>query len=293
VAVKVQYPGITDALASDLKWVGRFARIGLMMSSTDGASLAEELRERVLEECDYASEARNQTLFHNLFAGDEHRSVPAVVKERSTRRVITSDFVDGLRFQEFLDSASPDAIDRAGVTIFRTCFRSIFRDCVLNADPHPGNYLFGANGNVTFLDFGCVKWFSPQLIEDWKGVAWSLINDDKDAFAKAMTQAGMVLKQKGFDWDYQWRAMDLLYQPFKSGEVTQYTGAFIEEANRLSLFDNPNRLKLTLPKDWLFVNRLQFGLLSILVKMGSRADWGTHFREALSLEIKPITQHGS
>jgi len=291
VAVKVQYPGIVDALDSDLKWVGRFARLGLAFSPHDGKGLAAELRDRVLEECDYRREAANQMLFHELFKSDSHRSVPRVIGERSSGRVITTEFVDGQRFQEFVEEATPEARHRAGTTIFETCFRSIFGNCVFNADPHPGNYLFGKDGSVTFLDFGCLKWFAPEMIDGWKAVALALLDNDRMGFEKAVLETGMVAKPKGFDWDYHWQAMDFLYAPFKSAEPTTYTGTFITDANAMMVFDNPNRLKLALPPDWLFVNRLQFGLLSVLAQLGSTADWGALFRSAVESETRPLQNH--
>ncbi len=290
VAVKVQYPGITDALESDLKMLSRFARLGLMITPLDGKALSEELSERVIEECDYRREASNQMLFHRLFADDSHRQVPSVIMERSSSRVLTSAFDGGLRFQAFVDSASSDARNRAGETIFDTCFRSIFRDCVFNADPHPGNYLFGDEGEVTFLDFGCIKWFSPELIEQWKALARSILSDDKAAFAKALTDTGMVARPKGFDWDHQWQAMNFLYSPFKSKEATIYTGDFVSKANAMNMLDNPNKMRLTIPKDWLFVNRLQLGLLSVLAQLGSSGDWSSMFRAAIESKTQPLVQ---
>lgn len=289
VAVKVQYPGIVEALESDLKMVSRFASIGSLLSSLDGKALAAELRERIIEECNYAGEASNQTMFHDLFAGDVHRRVPSVVQACSTTRVLTSEFDEGQRFQGFLE-APQELRDRAGETIFETCFTSIFRDCVFNADPHPGNYLFGEDGSVTFLDFGCIKWFSRDLIEQWKAVAIAILNDDKAGFARAMRDAGMIAKPKGFDWDFQWQAMDYLYQPFKSSEPTIYTREFVGKANAMNMFDNPNRLKLTIPRDWLFVNRLQFGLLSVLSQLGARGDWGSLFRAAVESKTNPLRE---
>lgn len=290
VAVKVQYPGITDALESDLKMVGRFARLGLLFSTLDGKALSEELRERVIEECDYEREAENQMLFHRLFAEDSQRKVPGVIEQCSSLRVLTSELDPGQRFQAFVGEAPQATRDRAGEIIFETCFTSIFRDCVFNADPHPGNYLFGDNGDVTFLDFGCLKWFSTDLINEWKAVARALLDDDRDAFARALTDAGMVAKPKGFDWDAQWTAMNYLYSPFKSKHPTAYTGAFVEKANAMLMFDNPNKMKLTFPPDWLFVNRLQFGLLSVLAQLGAKADWATLFRRAVETETRPLAR---
>ena len=99
----------------------------------------------------------------------------------------------------------------------------------------------------------------------------------------------MVARAKNFDWDFQYQAMNYLYSPFKSKTPTTYSGAFIAKANAQIIFDNPNKLKLTLPKDWLFVNRLQFGLLSVLVQMRAEGDWGSLFRAAVEGPTRPLS----
>jgi predicted unusual protein kinase regulating ubiquinone biosynthesis (AarF/ABC1/UbiB family) len=288
VAVKIQYPGVQEALRSDLSTVGGIAKLGLALSALDGGGLAGELSARVMEECDYEREARNQTLFNELFADDPVRHVPAVVFERSGSRVLTSVMDPGRPFRTFVDDASPDEIDRAGEIIFETCFHSIFHHCVFNADPHPGNYLFG-DESVTFLDFGCLKWFSPQFIDTWKGLAKSVLDEDRAAFPDRFTATGMVARPRNFDWDAMWSAMSHLYAPFRSDEATVYTGEFIQSANDLMGFKNPNKLRMTMPPDWLFVNRLQFGLLSVLAQMGARGHWGRYFRRAVESKTAPLS----
>jgi predicted unusual protein kinase regulating ubiquinone biosynthesis (AarF/ABC1/UbiB family) len=284
VAIKVQYPGVLDALESDLKIVGRFARVGLMASAVDGKALVAELRDRIIEECDYTREARNQQLFHELCRGDNERSVPVVRPERSSRRVLTSELAQGRRFHEFVAEAGQEHRDRAGRVIFQWCFRTIFRHAVFNADPHPGNYLFGPEGEVTFLDFGCLKWFPHDLIANWKALARCLVNGDRAGFPDRFMAAGLVAKTKNFDWDYQWDAMRYLYQPFCTDEPSVYTGEFIVKSQQQMMVDNPNRFRLNLPRDWLFANRLQFGLLSVLAILGARSVWGRWFREALDID---------
>lgn len=148
--------------------------------------------------------------------------------------------------------------------------------------------MFADNGDVTFLDFGCIKWFPVDMIDQWKAVARSLLNDDREAFKRGLLDSGLVAKPKNFDWDFQWKAMNVLYEPLKSKEPTRYTGSLIQRANAINVFDNPNKMKLTLPKDWLFCNRLQFGLLSVLAQLGARADWAPLFRAAVESKSSPI-----
>jgi predicted unusual protein kinase regulating ubiquinone biosynthesis (AarF/ABC1/UbiB family) len=274
VAVKIQYPGIEDALRSDLKTAGVLGRLGTVGTAIDGGGLIEELRERVLEECDYRKEADHQRAFAALFASMPGAHVPAVIDERSGQRVLTSALDPGQPFYPFCDSAPQAARDRAGEIIFRTCFDCLFRHSVYNADPHPGNYLFAPDGDVTFLDFGCVRRFSATMIAAWKRVASSVIADDRAAFERCFPALGFVGNPKKFDWDHQWSMMRYLYRPFLATEPFTYTHEYVKESYGLLLFDNPNRFSGKMPPEWLFLNRLQWGLNSVLAHLHATAPWG-------------------
>ena len=108
VAVKVQYPGIAETIEADLGNVAllrRMLKITAPMQDVD--SLLAELRERVTEELDYRREARNQQMFARYYAGHPTISVPGIVAELSTRRLVTSDLADGARFAELAAGHRP------------------------------------------------------------------------------------------------------------------------------------------------------------------------------------------
>jgi predicted unusual protein kinase regulating ubiquinone biosynthesis (AarF/ABC1/UbiB family) len=281
VAVKVQYPGIEEVLASDLGTFGMFTKVSLFGLPVDGAALLEELRSRILEECDYELEARNQRELGQLFANDPDTRVPRVIAERSTRRVLTTELVEAMRFGEFVERGSTRAKNRAGEIIFRTCFSSLFRHGVYNGDPHPGNYLFDEDGRVTFLDFGCVRRFDEQFIETWKAFARSVIDGDRAVFEERFRALGMVGKEKGFDYEHQWKITQYLYAPFiERDPFFTYTDDYVRASYGPMLFDNPNQRKMALPPEWLLLNRLQWGLNAVLAKLNATAPFPDHFRAA-------------
>ena len=164
VAVKVQYPGVDDAIRADLTTTDLlFRAISLMFPGLDPGPLVVELRARLVEELDYVREAENQRLFADYYAGHPFIRIPAVVDEFSTARVLTSEYVDGARFAE-VEQWSQEERDLAAEAIFRFVFRSLYRLHAFNGDPHPGNYLFHGDGVVTFLDFGLVKRYEPDEV---------------------------------------------------------------------------------------------------------------------------------
>ncbi|MEO5724712.1 MAG: AarF/ABC1/UbiB kinase family protein, partial [Ilumatobacteraceae bacterium] len=160
VAVKVQYPGVGDAIASDLRnadLLGALLRRGF--GSLDPEEMVAEVKERIVEELDYRLEAANQQLFAARYRGHPFIHVPDVLPTFSTGRVMTSELVTGATFQELL-TWDQSQRDQAGECLFRFVFRSLYGMHAFNGDPHPGNYLFHGDGRITFLDFGLVKHFS-------------------------------------------------------------------------------------------------------------------------------------
>ncbi len=215
-----------------------------------------------------------------------------MVDSHTTRRVITSELDPGQGFQTFVDTAPQAAKDRAGAVIFSTCFRCIFSHAIYNADPHPGNYLLAPNGDVTFLDFGCVRHFDTTMIEAWRRVAKATLAGDKAGFRRHYVELGFVPKPDKFDWDHQWAMMQYLYRPFLATGPFAYSNDYVRESYGLMIFDNPNRFRTAMPAQWVFLNRLQWGLNSILAALGASARYCDLYREALELPSEPLRIEG-
>jgi len=272
VAVKIQYPGIEDAIRSDLKMVSVIARMSSLGSPIDGGALAAELRDRLLEECDYAREAEAQRHFAGLLGSVPGAHVPEVITAVSTRRVLTTALSPAAPLPSFATSGSQDARDRAGAIIFRSCFELLWKHAIYNADPHPGNYLVAPGGDVTFLDFGCTRRFEPDMIMAWRQLARAILDGNQDAMADRFRALGFVGKEKGFDWTYQYEAMRFMYKPFLEPGF-RYHPEFVAQTFGILMFDNPNRYKLGMPPAWLFLNRLQWGLNAVLAQLGATGPW--------------------
>ena len=160
VAVKVQYPGVGDAIAADLRnadLLGALLRQGF--GGLDPDDMVAEIKERITGELDYALEATNQHAFADHYRGHPFIHVPDVLPSLSTARVLTTELVTGATWAEAL-TWDQDERDQIGECLFRFVFRSLYGMHLFNGDPHPGNYLFHGDGRVTFLDFGLVKRFT-------------------------------------------------------------------------------------------------------------------------------------
>ncbi|TDV35397.1 ABC1 kinase family protein [Actinophytocola oryzae] len=155
VAVKVQYPGADQALMSDLRQLQRFSRLfQALVPGTEVKPLLQELTDRMSEELDYRSEARNQRAFAKAFDGDPHVIVPKVVA--SAPKVLVTEWVDGKPLSSVIRDGERAERDRAGFLLAEFHYSSPARVGLLHSDPHPGNFMLTADGRLCVIDFGAV-----------------------------------------------------------------------------------------------------------------------------------------
>src|SRR5262249_47985883 len=157
VVVKVQYPGVAEAVETDLRNAMLLVPLVKRLApGLDGKALAAEMRERIGEELDYELEAQNQRRIERLTRGHPFISVPRVYTDLSTRRVLVSEYIEGERFEAVRRRDEAER-DRYGEIVFRFFFGLLYRDRIALGDPHPGNYLLRPDGRVGFLDFGLLR----------------------------------------------------------------------------------------------------------------------------------------
>jgi predicted unusual protein kinase regulating ubiquinone biosynthesis (AarF/ABC1/UbiB family) len=164
VAVKIQYPAMRETVESDFRAL-RTAGIPARLSGYLQDAVIQETERGILEETDYANEARNIEFFRKALAPLDFIRVPKVLPELSSDRVLTMSRVPGSRLHDFLKSRPSQALrDKLGAALTRLFFFQLFRVQALHADPHPGNYLFNEDGTIGLVDFGCVKYLKPEVI---------------------------------------------------------------------------------------------------------------------------------
>ena len=178
VVVKVQYPGVAEAVDSDLRNATLLLPLLKRLApNLDAKPLLAELRERIGEELDYELEAQQQRRIERLYRGHPFISVPRVRTDLSTRRVLVSEFVEGERF-EAVRELDQDQRDRYGEIVFRFFFGLLYRGRIALGDPHPGNYLLRPDGRVAFLDYGLVRDFGAARIDAERAIALAVREAD-------------------------------------------------------------------------------------------------------------------
>lgn len=192
VVVKVQYPGVAEAVETDLRNAMLLVPLVKRLApGLDVKALATELRERITEELDYELEAQNQRRVGRLRRGHPFISVPAVNTELSTRRALVSEYIEGERFEAVRRLDEP-VRDRYSEIVFRFYFGLLYRARLALGDPHPGNYLLRADGRVAFLDYGLVRAVSAERITVERGIAAAVRDRDAEALRSALVSGGYL-----------------------------------------------------------------------------------------------------
>jgi predicted unusual protein kinase regulating ubiquinone biosynthesis (AarF/ABC1/UbiB family) len=281
VAVKVQFPGIARLVGADLSNTKPFEILApVLLRKQDGAALFDELRSRFTQECEYRQEAEQQERFRALFHGDDDVLIPRTYPELSSGRVLTTEYVDGRSFREMLRSGLPEERSRAGQIIFRMVFTSAFRHRLVNCDPNPGNFLF-PDGRVAFVDFGCVKELDGGFVSTWRRYLKAVLEEDRGAARDLLIEMGYVISPDAFDFEYQFELMRLISKPWLENGPFRFDRAYVSAIWSRITRNNVNIPRLRLPRDWLFVNRLQWGLYSVLAALETQGDWFTIMRPLL------------
>jgi len=297
VAVKVQYPGVAEAICDDLantELLFTFVKIAKgvvpQFRNFDVRALADEVSERISEELDYATELANQSEFAEHYSGHPFVRVPEVFPELSSDRVLTMEMVHGRRWT---DSADVDQAlrDRWGEVVDRFFFGSIARFGMFNADPHPGNYLFHDDGTVTFLDYGCVKRMTPAVQRGFWDQAAASLDNDAERLLRVFIEHGFARAEspppadKLLAWHRQNFASLHLPQPFT------FTPEFVAELlGQMANMDKDVMRHVTVPKDFVFTNRIFIGLFSVLGALRATSDWRAIFDECVTGQ--PTTELG-
>jgi predicted unusual protein kinase regulating ubiquinone biosynthesis (AarF/ABC1/UbiB family) len=282
VAVKVRHPGMRDAILTDLRVLNILQPVlQRRMPATDMTAMLAELADRLRDETDFTKEAASQEAFRQAFADDPDVLVPKVFAEASTDAVLTMEFVEGRRYEDFLATASQAERDRAGLVIARVFTKALVEHGIFNCDPHPGNYLFLDDGRVAFLDFGCSRSWPRAFVHGmFLDLYEALLADDYAAFVKVVAATGYNKSGK-FDSKAHWQLCRTMYEPLLTPGVRALDRDYLERVSRLHVA-SPNLKTASPPPEGLMLLRVTFGLMNLLVELGARVDWHALARDGFA-----------
>jgi predicted unusual protein kinase regulating ubiquinone biosynthesis (AarF/ABC1/UbiB family) len=277
VVVKVQYPGVDEAVDSDLAHLKlAFRASGLIKVKKQALdALIAELRTRLHEELDYCNEADNVRLFGEYYREHPLIVVPSVVGERSSQRVLTLTYEPGEHLDDIADFPQ-DVRDALGATLFSVMADQIFGFGVIHADPNPANFAFRRDGRIVFYDFGCVKRLDPDVMAAYRHTIESALGEDY-----AGVEAGLVrLGARNLDgppvpleYYKMWR--DIFAQPFVGEEPFDYGRATMhhDALEHVPGFLMRHVASFSPPAELVFLDRVVVGHYGTMRRLGARGQF--------------------
>ncbi len=295
VAVKVQYPGVAQAVRADMQNLGMILRLMKSVApGLDPKALGDEIRARIDEELDYELEADNQRSLARIFRDHPFIVVPPVVSSLCREKVIVSEFVDGRGFEE-IKQLPQEERDRIGEIVFRFYFGCMYRHRQFSGDPHPGNSLLLKDGRMAFLDFGLFKHISEEVAGRELRMVRLSIEGRAEELAADLRASGFVLASARYTPDQlleQFRDLTWWYTTDEELALDPEiaTQVMIDMSDPRSRHFAQMRHE-SMPPDHLFGRRLEVLTLAVLGQLRARANWYRIAREWI-YDAAPETELG-
>ncbi len=295
VAVKVQYPGVAGAVRADMQNLDMIMRLLKRMTpGLDVKAVTTEIRDRIEEELDYELEAQNQRSLARIFAGHPFILVPQVVSSLSRERVLVSEYVRGVGFEE-LKQRPQEQRDRIGEIVFRFFLGCLYRHHQFSGDPHPGNFMLLEDGRVAFLDFGLFKRIDDAAVELELAAQRAVVEEDAAALHELLAGSGFLPEPDKVDPEnllafvrdaIWWYTCDRDVQ--LTPEIA--TKVMIESSDPRSSYFREMRHQDMRPEH-LLGRRMEMLTLAVLSQLRTRANWHRIAREWMYGD-SPVTELG-
>jgi len=296
VAVKVQYPGVASAVRADLQNLDMIMRLLKRMTpGMDIKAVAEEIRERIVEELDYELEAQNQRSLARIFAGHPFIVVPEVISTLSRERVLVSDFVRGVGFEDLQERSEAER-DRIGEIVFRFFLGCLYRHRQFSGDPHPGNFLLLEDDRVAFLDFGLFKRMEEEPVALELAAQRAVVEGDAAALHALLAASGFLPEPERVDPEHLLAFIrDAIWWYTTADEPVRLspeiaTQVMIESSDPRSSHFREMRHQDMRPEH-LFGRRMEMLTLAVLAQLRAETNWHRIAREWMYGE-PPVTELG-
>jgi predicted unusual protein kinase regulating ubiquinone biosynthesis (AarF/ABC1/UbiB family) len=278
LAVKVQHSGVADGVEAELRNLGLLAPIITRLApALDAGAVLAEIRERISDELDYELEAQHQRRLERLFRGHPHVRLPRVHTDLSTRRVLVTEYVEGLRTDDIQQLGDAER-DRIGEIAFRFYFGLVWRDGIVAGDPHPDNCILCPDGRLCLLDFGLLRDLDADYIHGERDVLQAIADDDPQRVHDRLSNLGYLPQPEAFDRPAllehlatagEW----MLARGFRRVNPGYVTHSFeLGYPPRSPYFSVMRRLRV--PPRTLLLRRMEVQVLSLLGDFHAGADWG-------------------
>ena len=282
-AVKIQYPGVSNSISTDLAIVKPVALKMFNLKAKDSEHYFNEVEEKLLEETNYLLELKN-----SQFITDAAKKIPRLIFPKyypnwTTSKILTMDWMSGVHLSEFVLQDHPQDIrDKLGQTLWDFYMFQIHGLKKVQADPHPGNFLVNNNNELIAIDFGCVKKIPNEFYIPYFKLSKKENIENKKIFSELLNELEILLptdtdeEQKYFK-NLFYKMMCLFTVPFHNKFFDFQNEEFWQDITNLSkiLTNDERLLKMNGnrgSKHFIYMNRTFFGLYHLLHDLGANIE---------------------
>tara|TARA_R110002095_G_scaffold120056_3_gene104472 strand:- start:1289 stop:2659 length:1371 start_codon:yes stop_codon:yes gene_type:complete len=292
LACKLQYPDMQSAIDADLNQLKIiFSLYERYDKAIKTKQIHAELAERLREELDYELEAKYTRLYQYMLRNEAHVHVPEVVSDLSTKRLLTSTWMEGTPILKFIDKDT-ETRNTIAMNMFRAWYVPLYNYGIIHGDPHLGNYTIRDDLSINLLDFGCVRVFPVEFIGGVVDLYHALQNDDIDLAVHAYETWGFHdLSKEQVETLNIWAKF--LYGPILEdavrpiGEVTN--GVYGRETAEKVHKKLREIGGVQVPREFVFMDRAALGLGSVFLHLKAEINWYQVFNELIDgLDVEKL-----
>ncbi len=275
LAVKIQYPGVSESIQSDLAMVKPIAMSMFNIPSKGSEKYFKEVENKLVEETDYELEIASSIAITEECREIENLIFPEYYAGLSSKRIITMDWMDGKHLSEFTKENTDDKLaNQLGQTLWDFYMFQIHYLKKVHADPHPGNFLVSKKGELVALDFGCMKHIPEAFYAPYFELASPEVFEDKKQFHEKLLELEMI---KSTDSESQvemftemfYEMLSLFTRPLRQDEFDFSDSSFFEEITKLGekFAGNKELYKADASRGsehFIYMNRTFFGLYNLM-----------------------------
>ena len=289
LAVKLQYPDMQSAVEADLSQLKLvFALHARMDRAIDTAGILEEISARLREELDYELEANHMALYGAIFKNNAEIQIPAVVRDLTTRRLLTMTWLEGQPVLSYKDAPLEDR-NRIALAMFQAWWFPFSHYGVIHGDPHLGNYsVFDQGGHpagLNLLDYGCIRTFPVKFVGGVVDLYRGILSNDRQRIVHAYETWGFQgLTNELIDIMNVWAKF--IYGPLLDDRERKIAEDVPPgEYGRREMAQVHRALKekgpVKVPREFVFIDRAAIGLGGVFLHLGARANWYRLFNETI------------
>jgi predicted unusual protein kinase regulating ubiquinone biosynthesis (AarF/ABC1/UbiB family) len=291
LAAKLQYPDMQSAVEADLVQLGVLFSIHARMSpAIETSEMLKEIAARLREELDYDLEARHMRLYRLIFEADPLISVPEVVAQLSTKRLLTMTWLDGKRLLDYRDRPLEER-NQIARAMFRAWWYPFSHYGVIHGDPHLGNYTVfedaeGKASGINLLDYGCMRTFAPKFIKGVIDLYHGLLRGDRALVVHAYETWGFGgLSNELIDILNIWAKF--IYGPMLDDKVRT-----IAEQVSPGMYGRREAFKVhqglrdkgpvRVPREFVFMDRAAIGLGGVFLHLNTELNYHRLFEDTIA-----------